>query len=165
MRRLCHFLLIFLSVFFFLIPPVAAVSAPHKPTVSADNTTFDETTGRYHLIGHVTVIFGNRITQMDDAQVSATELEIWGQGNVQMHVGDDLHFSADAVCLEGFTPAAVLFGRVTLQRPGLIIRAESASCNWNEQTVTFYGHVVSIEKGKETVAETLTYDIEENRIK
>ena len=118
-----------------------------------------------HLIGHVTVIFGNRITQMDDAQVSATELEIWGQGNVQMHVGDDIYFTADAVCLEGFTPAAVLFGRVALQHPGLIIRAESASCNWNEHTVTFYGHVVCIEKGKETVAETLTYDMEENRIK
>lgn len=164
MQHSRHFLLMFLSLLFLLIPPAAAISAPQKPTVSADTTTFDENTGRYHLTGHVTVIFDNRITQMDDAQVSATELEIWGQGNVQMHVGDDIYFTADAVCLEGFTPAAVLFGRVALQHPGLIIRAESASCNWNEHTVTFYGHVVCIEKGKETVAETLTYDMEENRI-
>lgn len=163
MQRIRPFLLLFfLSLV--LLPTPLALAAPEKPTVRADTTVFDENTGRYHLIGHVSVISGNRITQMDDAQVSATELEIWGQNHVQMHVGDELSFTADAVYLEGFTPTAVLFGRVVLQRPGLVIRAESANCNWNEHLVTFYGHVIYIEKGKEVVAETLTYDIEENRL-
>lgn len=163
MQRIRPFLLLFfLSLV--LLPTSLALAAPEKPTVRADTTVFDENTGRYHLIGHVSVISGNRITQMDDAQVSATELEIWGQNHVQMHVGDELSFTADAVYLEGFTPTAVLFGRVVLQRPGLVIRAESANCNWNEHLVTFYGHVIYIEKGKEVVAETLTYDIEENRL-
>lgn len=163
MQRIRPFLLLFfLSLV--LLPTPLALAAPEKPTVRADTTVFDENTGRYHLIGHVSVISGNRITQMDDAQVSATELEIWGQNHVQMHVGNELSFTADAVYLEGFTPTAVLFGRVVLQRPGLVIRAESANCNWNEHLVTFYGHVIYIEKGKEVVAETLTYDIEENRL-
>lgn len=164
MQRIRPFLLLFfLSLV--LLPTPLALAAPEKPTVRADTTVFDENTGRYHLIGHVSVISGNRITQMDDAQVSATELEIWGQNHVQMHVGDELSFTADAVYLEGFTPTAVLFGRVVLQRPGLVIRAESANCNWNVHLVTFYGHVIYIEKGKEVVAETLTYDIEENRLR
>lgn len=164
MQRIRPFLLLFfLSLV--LLPTPLALAAPEKPTVRADTTVFDENTGRYHLIGHVSVISGNRITQMDDAQVSATELEIWGQNHVQMHVGDELSFTADAVYLEGFTPTAVLFGCVVLQRPGLVIRAESANCNWNEHLVTFYGHVIYIEKGKEVVAETLTYDIEENRLR
>ena len=164
MQRIRPFLLLFfLSLV--LLPTPLALAAPEKPTVRADTTVFDENTGRYHLIGHVSVISGNRITQMDDAQVSATELEIWGQNHVQMHVGDELSFTADAVYLEGFTPTAVLFGRVVLQRPGLVIRAESANCNWNEHLVTFYGHVIYIEKGNEVVAETLTYDIEENRLR
>ncbi len=164
MQRIRPFLLLFF-LFLVLLPTPLALAAPEKPTVRADTTVFDENTGRYHLIGHVSVISGNRITQMDDAQVSATELEIWGQNHVQMHVGDELSFTADAVYLEGFTPTAVLFGRVVLQRPGLVIRAESANCNWNEHLVTFYGHVIYIEKGKEVVAETLTYDIEENRLR
>lgn len=164
MQRIRPFLLLFfLSLV--LLPTPLALAAPEKPTVRADTTVFDENTGRYHLIGHVSVISDNRITQMDDAQVSATELEIWGQNHVQMHVGDELSFTADAVYLEGFTPTAVLFGRVVLQRPGLVIRAESANCNWNEHLVTFYGHVIYIEKGKEVVAETLIYDIEENRLR
>lgn len=164
MQRIRPFLLLFF-LFLVLLPTPLALAAPEKPTVRADTTVFDENTGRYHLIGHVSVISGNRITQMDDAQVSATELEIWGQNHVQMHVGDELSFTADAVYLEGFTPTAVLFGRVVLQRPGLVIRAESANCNWNEHLVTFYGHVIYIEKGKEVVAEMLTYDIEENRLR
>lgn len=164
MQRIRPFLLLFF-LFLVLLPTPLALAAPEKPTVRADTTVFDENTGRYHLIGHVSVISGNRITQMDDAQVSATELEIWGQNHVQMHVGDELSFTADAVYLEGFTPTAVLFGRVVLQRPGFVIRAESANCNWNEHLVTFYGHVIYIEKGKEVVAETLTYDIEENRLR
>ena len=164
MQRIRPFLLLFFLSLVQLPTPLA-LAAPEKPTVRADTTVFDENTGRYHLIGHVSVICGNRITQMDDAQVSATELEIWGQDHVQMHVGDELSFTADAVYLEGFTPTAVLFGRVVLQRPGLVIRAESANCNWNEHLVTFYGHVIYIEKGKEVVAETLTYDIEENRLR
>lgn len=163
MRRLRQFSILFLLLLAFF-PASISCATPEKPTVRADTTVFDENTGRYHLTGHVAVIADNRVTQMDDAQVSATELEIWGQDHVQMHVGDELVFTADAVYLEGFTPTAVLFGRVVLQRPGLIIRAESANCNWNEHLITFYGHVIAIEKGKEQVTETLIYDMEENHI-
>ena len=167
MQRIRPFLLLFfLSLV--LLPTPLALAAPEKPTVRADTTVFDENTGRYHLIGHVSVISGNRITQMDDAQVSATELEIWGQNHVQMHVGDELSFTADAVYLEGFTLGNVLtdpWEKIWTNPQCAAIRAESANCNWNVHLVTFYGHVIYIEKGKEVVAETLTYDIEENRLR
>ena len=164
MQHSRHFLLMFLSLLFLLIPPAVAISAPQKPTVSADTTTFDENTGRYHLTGHVTVIFDNRITQMDDAQVSPTNLEIWGQGNVSLQKGDELVFTADAVYLEGFAPSATLFGRVNLERPGLVIRAESVTCDWKSGTATFHGHVICIENGREQVAGTLVYDMESGQV-
>ncbi len=106
-----------------------------------------------------------RVARMDDAQVSATNLEIWGQGNISLQKGDELVFTADAVYLEGFAPSATLFGRVKLERPGLVIRAESVTCDWKAGTATFHGHVTCIDGGREQVAGTLVYDMESGQKK
>ena len=144
--------------------PQMAAADPVKPIVTADAKTYDENTGCYHLQGNVTVTSGDRVARMDDAQVSATNLEIWGQGNVSLQKGDELVFTADAVYLEGFAPSATLFGRVNLERPGLVIRAESVTCDWKSGTATFHGHVICIENGKEKVAGTLVYDMESGTV-
>lgn len=145
--------------------PQVATADPVKPVVTADAKTYDENTGYYHLQGNVTVTSGDRVARMDDAQVSATNLEIWGQGNISLQKGDELVFTADAVYLEGFAPSATLFGRVRFERPGLAIRAESATCDWSASTATFHGHVVCIENGKETVAGTLVFDFESGSVR
>lgn len=147
----------------FAVPQIAAADSA-KPVVTADAKTYDENTGCYHLQGNVTVSSGDRVTRMDDAQVSPTNLEIWGQGNVSLQKGDELVFTADAVYLEGFAPSATLFGRVKLERPGLVIRAESVTCDWKSGTATFHGHVICIENGKEKVAGTLVYDMESGAV-
>ena len=145
-------------------PTQKAIVAPddttQKPVVTAEETEYDADTGRYHLSGNVTVTNGDRVTRMDDAQVSATNFEIWGEGSVSLDKGGEAFFTADAVYLEGFAPSTMLFGRVRFERPGLAIRAESATCDWSASTATFHGHVVCIENGKETVAGTLVFDFE-----
>lgn len=155
-------LLFSLSLFVFV--PQEAYADPVKPVVTADATEYDEGTGRYHLTGNVTVTNGDRVTRMDDAQVSATNLEIWGEGNVSLTKGEEAYFTADAVYLEGFAPATTLFGRVHFERPGLVIRAESATCDWTAKIVTFHGHVIWITEGKEHVAGTLVYDFESGSV-
>ena len=149
-------------------PTQNAIVAPddttQKPVVTAEETTYDADTGRYHLSGNVTVTNGDRVTRMDDAQVSATNFEIWGEGSVTLDKGGEAFFTADAVYLEGFAPSATLFGRVKLERPGLVIRAESATCDWKSSTATFHGHVICIENGKEKVAGTLVYDMESGTV-
>ena len=145
--------------------PQMAAADPVKPVVTADAKTYDENTGCYHLQGNVTVTSGDRVARMDDAQVSATNFEIWGEGSVTLDKGGEAFFTADAVYLEGFAPSATLFGRVKLERPGLVIRAESATCDWKSSTATFHGHVVCIENGKETVAGTLVFDFESGSVR
>ncbi|WP_294151668.1 LptA/OstA family protein [uncultured Selenomonas sp.] len=135
--------------------PQMAAADPVKPVVTADAKTYDENTGCYHLQGNVTVTSGDRVARMDDAQVSA---------NVSLQKGDELVFTADAVYLEGFAPSATLFGRVNLERPGLVIRAESVTCDWKSGTATFHGHVICIENGREQVAGTLVYDMESGQV-
>ena len=98
------------------------------------------------------------------AWTTRTNLEIWGQGNVSLQKGDELVFTADAVYLEGFAPSATLFGRVNLERPGLVIRAESVTCDWKSGTATFHGHVICIDGGREQVAGTLVYDMESGQV-
>ena len=162
---------------FLLLPSFSASAAPQEPeakattaaepstpVVTADETVYDADTGRYHLTGNITVTNGDRVTTMDDAQVSATNLEIWGEGSVTLNKGGEAFFTADAVYLEGFAPATTLFGRVRFERPGLVIRAESATCEWSAGTATFHGHVICIESGKETVASTLVYDFESGSV-
>ena len=141
-----------------------AAADPQKPVVTSDETSYDDATGRYHLTGNVTVTNGDRVTRMDDAQVSATNLEIWGEGNVTLMKGDEAFFTADAVYLEGFAPSTTLFGRVRFERPGLIIRAESATCDWTAKTAAFHGHVIWITDGKEQIAGTLVYDFESGSV-
>ena len=143
---------------------VAPDDATQKPVVTAEETTYDADTGRYHLSGNVTVTNGDRVTRMDDAQVSATNFEIWGEGSVTLDKGGEAFFTADAVYLEGFAPSATLFGRVNLERPGLVIRAESVTCDWKSGTATFHGHVICIENGREQVAGTLVYDMESGQV-
>ena len=154
-----------LAVLLLLLFSASALAAPEKPSVSADESTYSEETGRYHMTGNVVVTTKDRTTRMDEAEVSATELEIWGDGNVRLtQEKDDLTCTADAVYLEGFGPSATLFGRVVMQRPGLIVRAESAVCDWQNGLITFRGAVIAIEKGKERIAETLVYDISQGEL-
>ena len=166
-----HLALFFFAFFALSVLPLPLASAapsaaePSKPTVTADETTYDGSTGRYHLAGNVIVSNSDRVTTMDDAQVSATNLEIWGEGNVTLTKGGgEAFFTADAVYLEGFAPSTTLFGRVRFERPGLVIRAESATCDWTASTATFHGHVICIEDGKEKIAGTLIYDFESGNV-
>lgn len=138
---------------------------PERPIVTADKTEFNPHTGRYHLSGHVQILSGDRIITMDDAQISPTLLEIWGQGNVQLQRnGSDLTLQSDAIYVECYRRVAGFFGKVHMQRIGLSVHANTAVANWNTHVINFEGHVIWNRNGKERVATSLDYNYEQDQI-
>lgn len=106
-------LMLALSTIPFIMPPPASASeypvTPLKSAsiikgqeqviVSADQSSYNETTGRYDLHGHVRIQSGPRIFLSDSAKISARTLQLWTESPTHLQEGE-LRFSGGAVYAE-----------------------------------------------------------------
>lgn len=134
-----------------------------KPVITSDSNYFDFNKGQYVLEGHVFVQTGGRTITADKAQVSITTLEVWGQGNVKV-VQDDITFTGGDVYVSGAKKTAEIGGGVDLEREHLSIKADKVVYNWKTKLAEFTGNVKVVDGKKKFTAETLQYDMKENKI-
>ena len=91
---------------------------------------------RYVLDGHVKVKWNDRIITADHAQVSIPSLEVWAQGNIELHQ-DDIYFRGDDLHVLGSSDTANITGNARFERDELKISADKAcsttSCQRNSR--------------------------------
>lgn len=142
----------------------AMPSRTEKPMVSAEQSDFNEDTGLYSLKGKVHITFSGRTITANSAKIKEPTLQLWTSGHTMLTEGE-LRFTGEALYAELAGTTAWFFGtRCSLERPGLIIRADNMNYNWQTHIVTFDGHVFCVQKGHDTAAAHLEFDLEKNAI-
>lgn len=139
-------------------------SQTEKPVVSAEQSSFNEDTGLYSLKGKVHITFNGRTITANSAKIKEPTLQLWTSGHTLLTEGE-LRFTGEALYAELAGTTAWFFGtRCSLERPGLVIRADNMNYNWQTHIVTFDGHVFCVQKGHDTIASHLEFDLEKNAI-
>lgn len=148
------------------IKPMATtiMSGGVSPVVSADDSSFNEDTGRYQFYGNVRITFNSRVIAGDYATISRT-LWVVTQGNSHLYDGE-LDFFGDTSYAELTGDGIWFYGkRCGVTRPGLSIHADSVYYDWEKKQATFDGHVLcNAPKGRDTAADHLVYDFNSNEI-
>lgn len=171
-------MLTLLTIPFIMQHPAAASGYPVTPlksasiikgqeqvVVSADQSSYNETAGRYALHGHVRIQSGPRTFLSASAQISTRTLQLWTESPTQLQEGE-LRFSGGAVYAELAGSTALFFGpSCKMERPGLAIQSDNMSYNWETHIATFDGHVLCIRKDERRAAGHLEFDLENNEIR
>lgn len=139
------------------------IDAPVTPTITADSSSYNENSGRYTLTGNVKIKLDN-LTIIAPAAKISNDLRVWTENNTTLSRGE-LVFSSDALYAELLGGNAWFFGsRCSLTRPGLAIHSDAMNYNWNTNIVTFDGHVYCVQRGRNTTASHLEFDLARNEI-
>jgi len=134
-----------------------------QPEITADSSYLDINTGRYVLVGHVKIVTPDRTFSADRAQVSIDSMEVWGEGSISVQQ-KDITFTGDKVYARDKDKTARITGHADFRRTGLIIQADEASYQWETKAADFRGNVTLLHNGRETKADHLRYDLENNKI-
>lgn len=136
----------------------------YQPTVTADKITYNEDTGLYTLAGNVRVVLPDRTFCAQYAKIHPISLLLWTDGGSEIYEGE-LHFTSDAMYAELAGNTTWCFGtRCGVERPGLSIHGDNMQYNWETHIVTFDGHVLWVQKGKNTTATHLEFDLNKNDV-
>ena len=135
-----------------------------SPVVSADDSVYNEETGRYQFTGNVRISFNALVIATDYATISPT-LWVVTQGNSHLYDGE-LDFSGDTSYAELTGDGIWFYGkRCSVSRPGLSIQADSIYYDWDKRIATFDGHVLcNAPKGPDVASSHLVYDFDKNEI-
>lgn len=146
-----------ISVTFFLPAEVASAA---RPSISADNKTFDILTGRYVLTGNVRVEIGRRIITADKATVNLLSMEVVGEGHINLFSEEDnITFSGDRVTVNGSEKTAFVTGNTSFKQGETSITADNASYNWQTKLAVFSRNVCLTRNGNRTNHDRLTYHV------
>ena len=135
-----------------------AVCFAEKPDISSDAQRFDFSTMRYVLDGHVKVKWSDRVITADHAQVSIPSLEVWAQGNIELHQ-DDIYFRGDVLHVLGSSDTANITGNARFERDELKISADKASFNWDTKLADFYDNVLLEDESDSTKYSHVQYNV------
>ena len=137
---------------------ILSSTALAKPTITADKTYFDITTGLYNLEGNVYIEAGSRIITAGTARVNMATLEVTGLGGITVNDGD-IKFSGDSVFVSGAQSKADITGNIIFLRKDLTITADQVTFNWKTKEALFTGHV-EVKKDKDTKTyESVKYNV------
>lgn len=150
-------ILLEISGIFFL--PTENASAA-RPSISADNKTFDILTGSYVLTGNVRVEIGQRIITADKATVNLLSMEVVGEGHINLSSEeDDITFSGDRVTVIGPEKTAYVTGHASFKQGETSITADDASYNWQTKLAVFSQNIRLTLNGNRTNHDSLTYHV------
>lgn len=158
-KRIFISLLMFLAISGIFFLPAEDASAA-RPSISADNKTFDILTGRYVLTGNVRVEIGQRVITADKAAVNLLSMEVVGEGHINLSSEeDDITFSGDRVTVIGPEKTAYVAGNTSFKQGETIITADNASYNWQTKLAVFSQNVCLTLNGNRTNHDSLTYHV------
>lgn len=142
----------------FFLPTENASAA--RPSISADNKTFDILTGSYVLTGNVRVEIGQRIITADKATVNLLSMEVVGEGHINLSSEeDDITFSGDRVTVIGPEKTAYVTGYASFKQGETSITADDASYNWQTKLAVFSRNICLTLNGNRTNHDSLTYHV------
>lgn len=149
------------AVSFLLLLLLTGTAFAAKPTITADRTYFDVSSGLYILKGNVYIEVKNRVITADEARVNLATLEVWGSGGITVKQ-NDIYFTGSNVYVYGTKNRAKIDGGVHFSRTGLAITADSVDFSWDSRIAQFCGNV-SVTQGYNTwTADSVSYNVDAN---
>ena len=134
-------LILAIAMLLMLLP---ALCFAQDPVITSDSRTFNPMTGVYDLRGNVFVQFPAHDSTLtitgDSTQVHMYSMEVHGQGNIKLSLGD-LHFNCDKVDVYHSNSTAYVTGNINFQEDGTTITADSGSYSWKTKVAAFHGNV------------------------
>ena len=133
------------AIIFFVVLALPTKIFAAAPDISAGQTYFDIFKGYYVLKDNVRVVTNNHglnaTITADEARVSILNQKCWADGNVKFS-HEDVTFSCNRAYLQWKTKTADVVGKVNfVKTKSVAITSDTASFNWSEKIVDFYGNV------------------------
>jgi lipopolysaccharide assembly outer membrane protein LptD (OstA) len=133
-----------------------------KPTITADRTYFDVSSGLYILKGNVYIEVKNRVITAGEARVNLATLEVWGSGGVTVKQ-DDIYFTGGDVYVYGTKNRAKIDGGVQFSRTGLAITADTVDFSWDNRIAQFNGNVNVTQGYNAWTSDSISYNVDSDR--
>ena len=132
------------------------------PEISAGETYFDVFKGVYVLKDNVKVSLNNHgfkaKISADEARVSVTNQKCWAEGNVKLEQ-ENITFGCDRAYLQWDTKTAEVTGDVKFEnKKSAAITSDTATFNWRDKIVDFYGKVTLKADKKLKLADGISLD-------